>query len=236
MFGWLIPSLGVGLISWWLQDILFGLGSLVLWIVAPLIILGCPKWQSEFRQYLKHSAKAPHYANSAFNEQLRGSFSECVEPSLPCQVQTDIFLCWLNFRYYFSIIFWFSVAGPTIALSYGLLRSLRSWSCQAQSGQCSTILIDWLLYAIDWLPSRANALCYILCRGSREGFSIWLESLKDIHHHNAYWLGRIAQACMGHDDAEQTSCTQHTIAIVVLLKNSIWIALVVIALISLYGY
>ncbi|MFM2483121.1 regulatory signaling modulator protein AmpE [Celerinatantimonas sp. YJH-8] len=235
LFGVVLPTLLMAAVQWFIQGWLFGLCSLIVWVSVPLLTLGCPGLQLAFRDYIKSSPTNPKGACLSFNQRLAYLFPGTASLPLESQEQVGRFMCWLNFRYYFSIVFWFAIGGPALALCYGLLRSLQTWAIDHPNAACSVRLIAQLLHIIDWIPSRLSALSYVLCSRSTRGFQIWKQSITDHRHANAEWLGLIAQSCRGQSGDEMNSNAM-IIHIVQLLKGSLLLSLVIIALLTLYGW
>lgn len=234
-FGVVLPTLAVALLQWWLPGKLWGVGSFLLWLLIPLFTLGCPGLQAMFRDYLKASAHDREAACVLFNQQLDRLFPGVAAMPLNSQEQVSRFLCWLNFRYYFSVIFWFSLGGPVLALCYGLLRSLQSWAIDHPERGCSGHVVAAVLQVIDWIPTRLASLSYICCRGSMAALRVWLHSFVELRRANAESLGQIAQLCRG-IDADEQSYNAMIINTVELLKGALLFSLVVIALLTLYGW
>ncbi|MFM2484796.1 regulatory signaling modulator protein AmpE [Celerinatantimonas yamalensis] len=236
LFGIILPTSFIALLQWAIQGWLFGFCSLLLWVILPLLVLGCPELQSAFRDYLQLGAQDPRAACQRFNQKLTHLYPGCASKPLDSLDQTSQFLCWLNFRYYFAVVFWFSVGGPAFAAGYGLLRSLQRTAIDRPDLGCQLAHIIGLMHCLDWLPSRLSGLSYVLSSGSFKGFKVWLTSLHNISRANADWLGSIAMTCRQAHEQKPITCNEMTIATVHLLKSSLLLTLVIIALLTLYGW
>lgn len=235
LFGFALPTLVLITVQWLIQGWLFGLLSLIWWIALPLLVLGCPLLQRAFRDYLRQGSVAPQLASQHFNERLTRLFPGCLNHPIDSQYQTGLFLCWINFRYYFAIVFWFALGGPALAVGYALLRSLEHWSIEHPEHGCNLRIICRLMHVLDWLPSRLCAFSYALTYSSTTGFKIWLASLSDFKHSNADWLAQIARECIRVPSKVKTN-TEHAMAMMQLLKSSLLVALAILALFTIYGW
>lgn len=240
-FSWLVlgvglPTIFVAIIQWFIRGWFLGIASFILWIAIPLLTLGCPQLQKSFREYLRDSIHDPQEACHFFNQQLDVIYPGCASQPLDSLEQTSRFLCWINFRYYFSVIFWFSLGGPFLAIAYGLLRSLHRWAIQNSQSECSVETLTRLLHWIDWVPARLSAFSFVVCAGSANGFKVWLHSLRDVRRANADWLGQVGAECRERHEGKPNTYNQMMMATVCLLKSSILLTLVIIALFTLYGW
>lgn len=235
LFGFALPTIILIVVQWFIQGWLFGLLSLIWWIVLPLLVLGCPQLQRAFRDYLRQGCMAPQLASQHFNETLARFFPGCLNHPIDSQSQTGLFMCWINFRYYFAIVFWFALGGPALAVGYGLLRTLEQWSIDHPEQGCTHRVVSRFMFVIDWVPSRLCALSYVLTYSSAAGFKIWLASLSSSKHNHGYWLAQIARECIRAQTQTKTN-TEHAMAMMQLLKSSMLVTLAVVALFTIYGW
>lgn len=217
---------------------LFGLANLVLWIIVPLITLGCPPIQQSYRDYLRAAASGDEQACQLFNQQLLQQMHPLhqSDPEQSIALSTGTQLMWLNYRYYFAVILFYVLAGPAGALFYACSRSLylhKSTEVQALSPT-----INQFMHYLDWLPSRLASLCYLAVGHTAAALPIWLQSLRDRAHSNGYWLAKVSVAAeLSEADLEhQALCISTTSRFVSLAKRSIMFAITIIALLTIAGW
>jgi AmpE protein len=234
--GVMLPMVIVWSLSYFVQGQLFGLGSLAIWIAIPLLTLGCPKLQSYYRDYLNSAAHGDQQACQLFNERM-GQLHPAVDMDAERAVIVTVrHLCWLNYRYYFAIIFCFSIGGPVLATGYGCLRSLHEWcyrdGSDAEVAKRLAQFMEW----VDWIPCRVNTLSYALVGNFSAAFPVWLRSLRANQETNAYWIGEIAAIAQGAQRQGPQLCVETTTRTVTLLKSTILMAVTVISLLTIYGW
>ncbi|UPW17925.1 regulatory signaling modulator protein AmpE [Agarivorans sp. TSD2052] len=234
----LLPSLLMVYLQLSLSGWLFGLPSLALWIFVPLITLGCPPLQQGYRDYLRSAAEGNEQACSEFNQQLLEQIHPLhqVDPEESIAISTGTQLMWLNYRYYFAVIFFYVLAGPAGALFYACSRGLylhKSIEVQALSPSINTFM-----HYLDWLPSRLASLCYLAVGNTNQAITVWLPSLKDRQHSNGYWLTKVAVAAelseQEHDS--EMLCVATTCRFVSLAKRGIMLAIAIIAALTIAGW
>ncbi|WP_432456062.1 regulatory signaling modulator protein AmpE [Agarivorans sp. QJM3NY_29] len=229
----LLAGLQFSLSGW-----LFGIPSLLLWIFVPLFTLGCPPLQQAYRDYLRLAAAGKQQACLEFNQLLLHQMHPMhqVEENQPLAVSTGTQLMWLNYRYYFAVIFFYVLAGPAGAVFYGCCRSLylhKSTEVQALSPA-----VNVFMHYIDWLPSRLASLCYLTVGHTHPALPIWLRSLTDRQHSNGYWLSKVAVAAelSNSDLVSDMLCVTTTSRFVSLAKHGILLAIAVIAALTIGGW
>jgi len=133
---------------------LFGVVTLVLWVLIGLLCIGAGAKRRQYRAYMKSArfgdveTRDPLANNLAL---IHGLPVACTDVERLRELQNA--LLWINYRYYLAPLFWFVVCGPygPIALAgYAFLRAYQSWLARhqlplqrAQSG------IDRLLHWLD---------------------------------------------------------------------------------------
>lgn len=110
---WVLPAL-VLLLLVWLQGSTLLL--LIINVLVLLICLGSADKREAVRSYLGHAHREQAQACDQWQQHL-----ELIQPELAGQ-SIGSHIIWLNFRYYFAVIFWFIIFGALGALIYALLR------------------------------------------------------------------------------------------------------------------
>lgn len=212
----LIPALALAIFM------LFGTGGLSEFIINVLVltlVLGCRIQREAVRDFFlaieRDDDDAKADAERLFARELE-------QPEDSDEVVTvGQRLVWMNFRYYFSVVFWFVLFGAPGALGYGLLRANES-------------KVGALLRWVDWLPVRAAGFAYLLVGHFSKGMPSWLASLSD-YRKPALSLVTIAQAAEDTDvDPEDAAAEPQ--AMLALARRATILLLVAIALATLFGW
>ncbi|MDO6764534.1 beta-lactamase regulator AmpE [Agarivorans sp. 1_MG-2023] len=229
----LLAYLQVSLTGW-----LFGLPSLALWIFIPLLTLGCPPLQQGYRDYLRAAASGNEQACNEFNQQLLSQIHPLhqTDEKESIALSTGTQLMWLNYRYYFAVIFFYVLAGPAGAVFYGCSRGL--YLHKSTEVQALAPTVNNFMHYIDWLPSRLASLCYLAVGNTSAALPIWLQALNDTTHSNGYWLAKVAVAAelSGDESEHEMLCVATTCRFVSLAKRGIMFAIAIIALLTIAGW
>ncbi len=148
----LIPALLLAVIM------LFGIGGLAIFFINVAVLtlaLGCRPYRDALKRwYLATEREDKEVQLAASDIILQGN----THISLGQQ------LVWLNFRYYFSVVFWFVLFGAPGVLGYAILRANEQHVSQ---------LMGW----VDWLPVRVAGLMFLLVGHFTRAMHAWLASI-----------------------------------------------------------
>ncbi|WP_026957910.1 regulatory signaling modulator protein AmpE [Aliagarivorans taiwanensis] len=219
-----------------LQGRYWGLGSLLLWVAVPFLTLGCPPLQCSYRDYLRAAADGDQQACEHFNQTLLQGMHEHhrVDSGERLAVTTGTQLVWLNYRYYFAILFFFVLLGPAGAVFYACCRELHCYNYRLQP-EHDAVWIHRLMHLVDWLPSRLAGLSYILVGNAASAAVPWLSALKDRQHSNGYWLAKVATAAEDIDTEGSSLCVETTTRYVSLAKRGMLLAIAILSLMTITG-
>ncbi|MBS9435756.1 beta-lactamase regulator AmpE [Photorhabdus noenieputensis] len=238
----LLMTLVVMMITWILievlNDFMFGILELVLWVFICLLCIGAGRLRHDYREYFRTVHQDNREQQREYLTRLaiiHGLPSDVSKESMLREIQNA--LLWINFRYYLAPIFWLIVAGdlgPVALMGYCFLRAYQGWLAQygtpvqrAQSG------VDGLLHWLDWIPVRLAGVTYALLGHGERALPAWVASLSDLRTSQYKVLCQLAQFSLSrepHLDSIQTP-----IAAVILAKKVTFSIIVVVALLTIYG-
>src|SRR5690554_6032901 len=154
----LLPVLGLGLVSFLIQDWLFGLAYLFLQLFILFLTLGSPLQKEQFNAYLE-AWRAQNYEAAYRYAREIGYVSD--EPLRDeTQLHWQVWRAFLEqtFARYFSVFFWFMALGAVGALATRLVNH-AAHSGQTESLRAVAARVDHL---VQWVPSRLLALTFAL--------------------------------------------------------------------------
>lgn len=110
---WVLPALLLLLLVWLQGSTLL---LLIINVLVLLICLGSADKREAVRSYLGHAHREELQPCDQWQQRLA-----LMQPELAGE-SVGSHIIWLNFRYYFAVIFWFIIFGALGALIYALLR------------------------------------------------------------------------------------------------------------------
>ncbi|PVZ85719.1 regulatory signaling modulator protein AmpE [Serratia sp. S1B] len=225
-------------ILWPLRGLLFGVVSLLLWIVIGLLCVGAGVIRKHYRAYLQAAQQGDSQACDQMAEELSLIHGLPVDGSQEERLrELQNALLWINFRYYLAPLFWFVVCGPygPIALAgYAFLRAYQTWLARHHSPlERSQSGIEFLLHCLDWVPVRLAGAVYALLGHGEKALPAWFASLGDRHTSQYQVLTRLAQFSLAREP--HTDPVQTPRAAVLLARKVTLFVVVVVALLTIYG-
>lgn len=206
----LLPAVVLGGVFGILQNTLL---MLFLNVVVLTLTLGCRQERQLVRQYLLAAQRGDQDAWQAAAEGLARS-------GLP-GLTTGQQLVWLNYRYYFAVVFWFVLLGAPGALGYAILRYREA-------------TFSWVLNWLDWVPLRLAGFGYLLVGHFSRALPKWLKCFMAHPDEGAHPLLAVAQAA--EDVPLSTSDpAQEPAALLSLARRTMIFWLAAIALATLVG-
>ncbi len=220
------------------QNILFGLPQLLLWILICLLCIGAGGIRKHYRAYLKAARQGDAHATDKMAEELALIHGLPMDSGEKARLQSlQNALLWINFRYYLAPIFWFVVCvsnGPVALAGYAMLRGYQTWLARHHTPlQRSQSGIDRILHWLDWIPVRLVGVAYALLGHGERALPAWFASLGDFHSQQFQVLTKLAQYSLArepHLDPVQTPRSAVSLARKVTLA-----IIVVVALLTIYG-
>ncbi|MCC5855774.1 MAG: regulatory signaling modulator protein AmpE [Idiomarina sp.] len=197
--------------------LLFGTGSLsdfLINVVVLTLVLGCRPQREALREWL--------LAVQREDQQAQLDAEATLLPESDNGITLGQQLLWLNFRFYFSVAFWFVLFGAPGVLGYGLLRA-----CAEREPR--------LMHCVDWLPVRVAGFAYLLVGHFSRGMPAWVRSLSSFHTPAQEELTAIAR------DAEEVpenaeDVAEEPQAMMALARRSTILLLAAIALATIFGW
>lgn len=229
----LLPVSLLQLVLWLISDHYFGLLTFIIWVSIPVWIIGCPGYQKMYRQYLQAASEGDHQACTLFADglvQAEHGLNNELEHPLACEVGQQ--LIWINYRYYFAVIFYFVLLGPTGALAYAGFRELAQW----QEDHPNRLLkASSMIRLLDWLPTRIVMLGFALVGNFSKVLPLLFASLLDFKTTEREWIAKVAIASEGVDSDCDDLCMKTTFRLVALAKRNVMLFIAVVALLTIYG-
>jgi len=208
--------------------------AFVLELVVLLMHLGNPWLQQLYRRYLR----ALSAGDQAQSQSCILEFARLRHPEHPGELSSAEVggcLAWINYRFYFAVIFFYVLAGAPGVVLYGSLVSARLLLLDRADSQDTVRRLQGMLRLLDWLPARLTMLGYVLMGDPARSLPIWLASLRDWRREEAEWLAEVAIAAENVSPAVDPMYVQTTCHLVALAKRTVLLFLGAIAVMTLYG-
>lgn len=204
----LIPALLLAVI------LLFGLGALATFFINLAILtlaFGCRNDRDALKRwYLAQERGDTEEQQEASDFIRRDNLSRALGEQL----------VWLNYRYYFAVIFWFLIFGAPGVLGYAVLRA---------NEQKLPTLMGW----VDWLPVRVAGLTFLFVGHFTRAMNEWLTSIGLVQNSQEVLI-QLAKAA---EDIPQTDEEEpEPQALLGLARRATIFLLAVTALASLFGW
>lgn len=151
----LLPMLLLALLLWLLQSVAYGWLALPVHLLVLVYALGRGDVMASLGPFRDAWRRGDREAAYLAMQRDLGLVAEG-ESSLLGQVQAH--LLWQAYQSFFSVIFWYAVAGPVFALAYRLLALLEEHTASPTLRQ----QVCKLRHALDWLPVRLLAGAFAL--------------------------------------------------------------------------
>ena len=221
-----------------LQGLLFGVASLVLWVLVGVLCIGAGITRQHYHAYLKSASTDDNAAHQAMAEELS------VIHGLPETVNQRVYLrelqnalLWINYRFYLAPLFWFVAGGPwgpvTLA-GYAFLRAWQGWlAAHHTAAEREQSGVDRLLFIADWIPVRLAGLAYALLGHGEKALPAWLKFLTDFRRKPYQVLTQLAQFSLERDPCSDK--VEKPRMAVALAKRITLVLVVVVALLTISG-
>lgn len=224
---WLaVPVILVALLLSLLGD---GLLALVVNVFVLFLCYGCPQHRSCYRQYLEAACRGDQQACFEYSLQLGQQLTE--ESKSESLGQT---LVWINFRHYFSVIFWFVVLGAPGAVLYVFARNLAKLSAVREELAWIKQASERLLAILVWLPVRISGFAILFVGHFTKALPVWMAGAAKFNLSARGYLGDIAKAAEDVLSPEDDHLTEPCVMLK-LAKRAFLFQLSVIAVLTLSG-
>lgn len=230
----IIPALLTYALVTLASGLLFGVVSLLLWVLIPLLCVGCLHYRELYKKYLL----------SVCHQDVQGSYHVGAEladlPELAIEDQAMLgakvgrLLTWINYRFYCSIVLLMMIGGPVAVVFYASVRQVEILSSRHLLPRIP--LIEKLLFLLDWIPARIVALGYVLVGNFSHAIPIWLRLVLQPKI-SAYDL--VTNVAMAAEQISHTSpvsgvCMKSTVGLVDLAKRNLMLLLAAISLSTIF--
>lgn len=235
VLAWVLPAIILALLVFLQGSVLL---ALIVNVLVLVISLGTADKRDLVRRYLGHAHHGQGLPCAELQQQL-----EQLHPELSGH-GVGAHIIWLNFRYYFAVIFWFIIFGALGALVYALLREYvvnRYAERFAEEGLTEEGLTtqqgQWFattLYILEWPAARVAGFAYLLVGHFSRAFPVWARGAGSLQPHASY----LAQVASRAEDAvryEPELCSEPS-AMLTLAKRSIILLLAAAAIATLFGW
>jgi len=231
---------------WW------GLPKLALLVLMLLYSLG----RGDFRKALENYAQAVRAGDNKSAQRLLSEF-ECALPAVPSSmqamhVQARARILYRGFERMFAVLFWFTVAGPALALAYRLaflyrhrIAAVTTDDASYTNNRIAVALADQVLALFEWLPARGLGISFAVVANIRDGVRAWIDLLWQHGYQPIAYVNAMGSAVSGFDDpativlsddgdvAFRTKAADELRQIQVLLNRALVLWLVMMALLQL---
>ncbi len=209
----------------------FGLITFAASILVLLVSIGCGDLRTAYKNYL-------NALNRNDNEAATLHALTMGQKRTEQQAGGETFgqtLAWINFRFYFAVLFWFVLLGAPGALFYALVRSAADSVREGDSQLKQHYrFLHTLLYWLDFAPARIASFGYLVIGNFTQGTSCWLKYALDFSVSNRKVVTYTALAAEQVEQAHM-GCTLEAACMVRLVKRNILFFLALIALLTLFG-
>lgn len=184
--------------QWW------GLPKLAILVAILLYSFG----RGDFRQALQNYAQAWRAGDIDNAQRLLQGFEGMqadVIDSLPSlHAQARLRILYRGFERMFAVLFWFTLAGPALALAYRLAFLYRyrivGGGDIIGNNRLAMALADQLLRMFEWLPVRALGLSFVVVGNIRDGLRTWIDLLQRYGDAPVVYLEAICSSVSGFED------------------------------------
>lgn len=215
-----------------LSGLYYGFFTVLVWLVLLLMSFGGSDYRRDYRQYLK--------ALSRNDLEAKGMYASCLDVQSERYCETLLTqavaqqLVWINYRFYFAVIFYFAIAGPVGLAMYVTARSYHKFIIQQHSKQLNRSGIHKVMRIVDWLPARLTMFGYALVAEKQAGLPQSLRSWRDLSTPEFDLLAKVVYLA-SKANVETDKCYDYTCYLVQLAKRNIILFVTVLSLLTING-
>ena len=217
------------------SGLLFGAVSLLLWVLIPLLCVGCLHYRRLYKKYLL----------SVCHQDIQGSYHVAadlaeldmlaVEDQAMLGAKVGRLLAWINYRFYCAIVLMMVIGGPVAVVFYASVRQIELLAKRQALPQVA--LIEKLLFTLDWIPARIVALGYVLVGNFSHAIPVWSRSIfqPKLSAYDLVTSVAMAAEQVSHSSSEPGVCMQSTCRLVHLAKRNLMLLLAAISLSTIFS-
>ena len=215
-----------------ISGLYYGFFTLIAWLMLLLMSFGGSDYRRDYRQYLK--------ALSRNDLEAKGMYAGCLDVNSDRFCSTVLTtavaqqLVWINYRFYFAVIFYFVVAGPIGLTIYVVARSYHKYVIQFHNKQLNRSGIHRIMRVIDWLPARLTMFGFALVAEEQAALPQSLRSWRDVSTPEFDLLSKVVYLA-SKANVETDKCYDYTCYLVQLAKRNIILSMTVISLLTING-
>lgn len=169
-------------------------------LLAGLILYLSLEWQNleskarRIAQQLKKNQKAT--ARELLKPLLARQVEKLSNPGI-CKAVMETLILKVA-RNYFSVIFIYLLLGPMVALAYRLLTLIhQAWRKDSLPNSPFLKPLNWLLYIVEWIPTRLLTLTIAASKGSKMSIHYIKHYGRHFYQTNSGWLLSCCSASVG---------------------------------------
>ncbi|MBM7073367.1 beta-lactamase regulator AmpE [Shewanella sp. 202IG2-18] len=229
-----LPSLLVGSLLWFVEGMLWGLVTLVVWVFVATACFSHTKIRQTFKHFIKSALKGDvqacyHLSNELDCKTCNDAISE---DDLGHKVGESI--AWINYRNYGAIAIYLIAFGPIGAVLYSTIRFYFDLSAKQDR---STPLASTLLFIMDWVPSRIFSFGYLMSGHFSKGFSTWLPIVSRPTSNAKRIISETAVSSeVLPEKSDAPICIQSTLALLTLTKRTFIFLVTLLSLFTIFGW
>ncbi|CAM2777751.1 regulatory signaling modulator protein AmpE [Moritella viscosa] len=215
-----------------ISGLYYGAFTVLAWLMLLLMSFGGSDYRRDYRQYLK--------ALSRNDLEAKGTYAGCLDVNCERFCATLLTeavaqqLVWINYRFYFAVIFYFVVLGPVGLTMYVVARSYHKYIIQHHNNQLNRSGIHRVMRVVDWLPARLTMFGYAVVAEEQAALPQSLRSWRDLSTPEFDLLGKVV--CLASKANVTTDkCYDYTCYLVQLAKRNIIFFVTIISLLTING-
>jgi len=230
-----VPALLTYLSLSLVKGTLFGLLSLMVWVVAILLSISCIRYRALYKQYLLSVCHQDTQASYHISAQLLDV--KCLKINDESMLSTRVGrqLTWINYRFYCVIVIMVIIGGPVASVFYATLRTLDIMIFKQDILPLNGV--RKILFILDWLPVRIVAFTYVLVGNFAHAIPVWA-SLCLNYKLSAYdVVSKVAMAAeqMSKRNDQDGMCMTLTCRLVQLAKRTLTLLVAAVSLLTIFG-
>lgn len=215
-----------------LNGLYYALPAVLAGLALLLISFGGSQYRKDYRKYLKALCRNDLKAKGMYATCLDVNSEHYCEDTLTQAVAKQ--LVWINYRFYFAVIFYFVLLGPVGLTFYVAARSYHRYITQQQAATVRRSGIHILMRIIDWVPARLTMLGYALVAEEQTALPESLRAWRDLKTPEFECLGRVVFLA-SRKNVETAKCYDYTCYLVQLAKRNIILFITIISLLTIHG-
>jgi len=214
---------------------MFGLFSLMLWVILTVSCISCVRYRGLYKKYLLSVCHQDTQASYHIASELLDI--ECLKVNDESMLATRVGrqLTWINYRFYCAMLIMVIVGGPVAAVFYATLRTLDIMMFKQQI--LPMPLVSKILFLLDWFPARMVAFCYVLVGNFSHAMPVWASLCLNAKLPAYDVVSKVAMAAeqISKQTDEDGVCMTLTCRLVQLAKRTLMLMVVAVSLLTIFG-